>query len=168
MNVQTSGLSGKPHPVLSHILPTQEVMHSRVHSKMLAGDYPCNLYISRDPQQDPSCLLCLSEFPEKPAQTEDMVHLIARCRVTADIRARILPNLFNTLSAHLPSNGLLQHPNQMNITQFILDPTSLNLPHDIRISPTHPALRPVLSICRTLCFAIHKDRSRRLKIIKQT
>ena len=168
LNVQTLGLSGKPHPVLSHILTTQEVMHSRVHTKMLAGDYPCSLYICRDPQQDPSCLLCLSAFPERPAQTEDMVHLIARCRATADTRARILPNLLNTLSLHIPSNGLLQHPNQMHLTQFILDPTSLNLPSDIRICPTHPALHLVLSFFRTLCFAIHKDRTRLLKLTRQT
>ena len=135
---------------------------------MLAGDYPCNLYICRDPQQDPSCLLCLSAFPGKPAQTEDMTHILTGCRVTADTRARIIPDLLNTLSLHLPSNSLLRHPNQTNLTQFVLDPTSLNLPLDIRISPTHPALHLVLPICRTLCFAIHKDRSRCLKLIRRT
>ena len=116
LNVQISGLSGKPHPVLSNILTTQDVMHSRVHTKMLAGDYPCNKYICRDPQQDPSCQLCLSAFPGKPAQTEDMVHVLTRCRVTADTRARIIPDLLNTLSLHAPSNGLLLQPNHTNLT----------------------------------------------------
>ena len=111
---------------------------------------------------------CLSPFPERPGQTEDMVHLIARCRATADTRARILPNLLNILSLHIPSNGLLQHPNQIHLTQFILDPASLNLPSDIRISPTHPALHLVLFFYRTLCFAIIKDWSRLLKLTRQT
>ena len=41
LNVQVTGLTGRPHPVLSGILTTQEVTRSRVPVKMLAGDYPC-------------------------------------------------------------------------------------------------------------------------------
>ena len=45
LNVQATGLSGRPHPVLSGIFNSQEVQRSRVHLKMLSGDYPCSSYL---------------------------------------------------------------------------------------------------------------------------
>ena len=52
LNIQVAGLTGKPNPVLSGILTTQEVVRSRVHIKMLAGDYPRQFYLGSDRQQD--------------------------------------------------------------------------------------------------------------------
>ena len=79
LNIQASGLSGRPHPVLTGIISTQEVVRSRIHIKMLAGDYPCQKYIGTDRNQDQSCPLCISLFPVKPAQVDDMTHLLSRC-----------------------------------------------------------------------------------------
>ena len=142
--------------MLRGILTTQDVTRSRIHVRMLAGDYPCFAFIGSE-LSDKCCKLCQVLRPNSLPPVEDMLHLVASCRATADTRARILPNLLNILSLHIPSNGLLQHPNQIHLTQFILDPASLNLPSDIRISPTHPALHLVLFFYRTLCFAIIKD-----------
>lgn len=163
LNVQTIGLTGRPHPVLSNIVTTQEVPHSRIHIKMLAGDYPCYLYLGSDRNKEAYCRLCWSSSPQLPAPTEDMVHLLTRCKGTADTRTGILPDLLNTISLFYPENDILVHPNHTHMTQLILDPTSLNLPMSIRISPDHPALHKVLSVCRNLCFAIHKERTRKLK-----
>ena len=163
LNVQVNGLSGRPHPVLSGILTTQEVTKSRVHLKMLAGDYPCQMYLSSD---NASCLLCQSLLQGQPTPTEDMVHLLTRCRATADTRSGLIPDLLNTISQYLPTNSILANPNQVHLTQFILDPTSLNLPMNIRLSPDHPALTTVLTSCRNVCFAVHKDRTRKLKQLK--
>ena len=140
---------------------TQEVLQSRVHIKMLAGDYPCQQYLSFDRSQDPTCLIC------RTSKTEDMVHLLSMCRATGETRARIIPELLNTLSVYFPTNELLVSLSHAQLTQFILDPTSLNLPQDTRISPNHPALHLVLTICRKYCFAVHKDRARQLKLIRQ-
>ena len=167
LNVQVTGLSGRQHPVLSGLLTTQEVTRSRVHIKMLAGDYPCSAYLATDRLQDPSCQLCQSLFPHYPSPAEDMVHLLARCRATADTRTRILPDFFNIISKHFPSNAILDHPNQTHLTQLILDPTSLNLPMSIRVSPDHPALYQILAVCRNICYAIHQDRNRQLSQIKK-
>ena len=164
LNVQASGLSGRPHPVLTGIMTTQEVVRSRVHIKMLAGDYPCQLYVGNDRDQDTSCRLCLSAFPECPPISEDMEHLLTRCRVTADIRQRITPDILTVVSQHFPENSLLRHTSQGHLTQFLLDPTSLSLPQSIRISPAHPALPSVLTLCRHYCFAVHKERTRQLKL----
>ena len=127
---------------------------------MLAGDYPCQFYLGSDRHQDAACRLCQALKPEIPAPAEDMVHLLTRCVGTSDTRTRVTPELLNTISVHFPNNAILHYPNHTHLTQLILDPTSLNLPMNIRISPDHPALNLVLTICRTLCYAVHKDRTR--------
>ena len=165
LNVKVTGLAGRPHPVLSGILTTQEVMRARVHVKMLAGDYPCYFYLGSDRDQDGYCRLCHSMYPQQPAPVEDMVHLLMRCRATADTRTKLTPELLNLISQHFPRNAILEYPNHTHFAQLILDPTSLNLPMTIRISPDHPALCLVLAMCRNLCFAIHNDRTRKLKNI---
>ena len=72
-----------------------------------------------------------------------------------------------TVANHFPNNDILNHPNNAHLTQLILDPTSLNLPIAVRINPAHPALFLVLTECRNVCYAIHKDRTRQLRKIRQ-
>ena len=165
LNVQALGLSRKVHPVLLGVLTTQEVLQSRVHVRMLSGDYPCSAYIGNDQQMNRYCKLCQSLHPYNPAPVEDMVHLIARCRATADTRNRVLPALLNLVSKHFPKNQILSEPNQTQLTQFVLDPTSLNLPVSIRISSNNPNLSELLRVCRNICYALHKDRTNQLKHI---
>ena len=113
--------------------------------------------------QDAHCCLCQLLHPEHPAPVEDMVHLITRCKATHETRTRLLSDLLNEISLQFPNNKILEQPNHLPLTQLILDPTSLNLPMSIRISPDHPALTIVLKVCRSLCFTVHKDRTRHLK-----
>ena len=166
LNTQVSGLSGRPHPVLSSILCTQEVTLARTHVKMLSGDYPCFSYIGSDRHKDGFCRLCHHLFPQDSPPVEDMVHLLVRCRSTADTRADILIELLDIISTHSHHNILLKQPNHTDLAQFILDPTSLNLPLLARISPNHSALSEVLRVCRKLCFATHKTRTKQLKNLK--
>ena len=133
---------------------------------MLCGDYPCTYILAKDRNQDPSCPLCRHHQSLVPVPTEDMIHLLTRCRATAETRARVMADLLNTLAVYLPDNQILNYPNNEHLTQFIRDPTSLNLPLTIRISPDHPALPCVLAVARTVCFAIHKDRTRQLKLLQ--
>ena len=46
LNVQVSGLSGRPHPMLAWVLTTQDVAIVDPHLKMLAGDYLCYAYLA--------------------------------------------------------------------------------------------------------------------------
>ena len=133
---------------------------------MLCGDYPCYSYTGTSRDQDSFCRLCQHYYPQHKPPDEDMVHLLVRCRCTADTRAGILPELFNVISLHFPHNTILGNPNQTNLTQMILDPTSLNLPLTARIAPNHPALPEILRVCRKLCFAIHRCRTSKLKGLK--
>ena len=136
-----------------------------MHIRMLAGDYPCYAYLGNDRNQDPGCRLCQSESQEQQTPPEDMVHLLAICKATADTRSRVMPGLLNTISFYYPDNAILNHPSHTYLVQFILDPTSLNLPLSIRFSPDYPGLQEVLSMCKIVCFAIHKDRIRKLKTL---
>ena len=165
LNTQATGLSGRPHPVLTGILTTQDVVFSRVHVKMLAGDYLCNYYLDKDRGLGGQCRLCPVWSPDSPPPDETMVHLLTRCRGTANTRAAILSELLNTISRDFPHNSLLLQQNHDQLTQFILDPTSINLPMTIRIPPNHTALVGILQVCRKLCYSVHKDRTKQLKHI---
>ena len=163
LNVQTTGLTGRPHPVLSSILTPQEVTKSRIHIKMLAGDYPCQAFLYTD---STACRLCQVHSPNYPPPTEDMVHLLTRCRGTSDTRGKVMPDLLNEISQYFPCSAILDSPSHTTLAQFILDPTSLNLPLAARVSPDHPALTTILAYCRNICFTIHKDRIRQLRLIR--
>ena len=91
-----------------------------------------------------------------------MIHLLTRCRGTAEIRTKITSDLLNTIAEHFPFNGLLNNHPHDRLTQFILDPTSINLPMTIRIPPDHPALLAILQACRKLCYSVHRDRNLKL------
>ena len=69
LNVQVTGLTGRPHAILSSILTTQDVCKARVHIKMLAGDYPCQAYLDSD---KPYCKLCKSLVSSDINQPEDI------------------------------------------------------------------------------------------------
>ena len=133
------------------------------HLKMLSGDYPCFSYLGSDRSQDAHCRLCQSLTQLCPVPDENMVHVLTRCRATSDTRTRLTPDLLNIISQYFPNNNILVNTNHSHLTQLILDPTSINLPLSVRISPDHPDLTKVLSVCPNLCFAIDKDRTSQLK-----
>ena len=164
LNVQASGLSGRPHPVLAWVQTTQDVVKIRPHLKMLAGDYLCYSYIAHDRGTDPYCRMCNS-LSHTPAPAEDMVHMLTRCRATADTRNRILPELLNTVASFYEGNTILSSPSHDLLTQFILDCSSLNLPPTIRVHPEHPSFNKITMQCSSLIYAIHRDRTRQLKAI---
>ena len=165
LNVQATGLTGRLHPVVSGIFSTQEVVRARVHIRMLSGDFPCSAYLATDRGQDPACCLCQNLFPETPAPAENMTNVLLTCRATAtaSTRTRLMQELLNIIASQSPNNELLTKPNHAYLAQLILDPTSLNLPSSIRISQDHPGLQQLLPMCRTICYAIYKDRLRQLK-----
>ena len=103
-NVQTTGLAGRTHPVLTGILTTHDVERSRVHIKMLAGDYPCYAHIGSDRNKDLHCRLCQLLSPHYAAPEENMVHLLTRCRATRCTRTKLLPDILNTISIYFPAN----------------------------------------------------------------
>ena len=166
LNVQITGLSGRCHPILSDIHTTQDVVRLRPHVKMLAGDYLCYATLAKERGSDPRCRLC-SSFPLASAPDENLVHILTICHGTADTRQRLIPELLNVVSAFSPSNQLLEKHDHLTLTQFILDCSSQNLPNSIRIIPNTQGMVPIVRICRSLCYAIHSERIRKLKELGQ-
>ena len=168
LNVSCSGLTGKPHPMLSWVQTTQDVVIARPHVKMLAGDYLCFAFLGHDRGVDPKCRLRMCNTtpntvpPNHPGSVEDYQHILTGCRGTADTRADRLATLFNTVAYHSSNNGILDNPSPTLLTQFMLDCTSLNLPTDIRITPNHPGITDIARQCSVTINAVHRDRKRQL------
>ena len=146
-------------------MTTQDVVTIRPHIKLLAGDYLCHSQLAHDPH----CRLCQNLAPltdQAQAPPEDIIHLLTQCRATRDTRERHLSDLLNTIADHYPYNLLLSNHSNIQLTQFLLDCTSLNLPNDMRIAANHPGFIPTTMHCSKLIFAIHKDRSKQLKSLE--
>ena len=160
LNVQLSGLSGAPHPALRDINTTQDVKKLRLHLKFLTCDFLTNERLSLDqPSLSPACRLC-------QAPVDSIEHVLAVCRATNDVRSRLLPELLTTVAKVQPTCSLLLNiPSADILTQFILDCTSLNLPHSLWIPAHNPDISSVFKLSRDFCFSISNERSHFLKLV---
>ena len=164
LNIQTIGLTTRPHPVLSWAETTQDVVILRPHIKMLAGDYQCYEYLAHDRGIQPYCRLCLSSTsPSQQPPTEGIDHILTQCRATSDTRASHLPGLLNTIAKYIANHSLLADSSSIQLSQFLLDCSSLNLPNGFRIPPHLPGFATITKQCSVMIFAIHKERTRQLK-----
>ena len=161
LNVDVTGLSGRPHPILSGLATTQDVLRAVPHIRMLSGDYLCFATLSIERGSDPQCRLCTPGITGH-APAEDITHIVSRCRGTSDPRDRILPDLLNTVMKHNPSNGILHKPNHLTLCQFILDCTSINLKESFRIQAHTYNNQEIFSLSRW-CFAACSACTRLLK-----
>ena len=144
-----------------YVKDTRAALKQRVHLKFLTGDVLSFEKLSRDRGGDPKCRLCMAPY-------EHTQHILTECRSTAEIRERLYPNLVNLVAVIDPSSGILnqqQTPNRI-LTQFIIDPASINLPSSYRISYQHPQLQDLYSLSRDWCFAIYSCRARLLKALR--
>ena len=154
LNVQLLGLSGQPHPALQNICTTQDCKRLRAHLKFLSGDYFCGERKAIDvPGSNPKCVLC-------PAPVESPEHILSVCKATADVRQRLLPELLNTVLEVQPSCSILDGCSNSELTQFILDCTSINLDNSMRIPSHNPGIGKVFRISRDWCFAVSNRKVR--------
>ena len=72
LNVSLTGLRGRHHPALTQIITTQEVQKSRIHLKMLAGNYFTYEVKSIQSGGSPHCRCCLSS----PSENENLRHIL--------------------------------------------------------------------------------------------
>ena len=98
----------------------------RANIKFLCGDYPSNEHVGKLRNQDTCCQLF-------HAPVESTQHILIECHATKAVRDRLLPELLNVISQIKPDNDLLV-PNVPKpiLTQFLLDPTGLELPQIIQ------------------------------------
>ena len=140
LNIKATGLTARPHPIMSWAETTQDVVILRPHIKLLSGDYQCYEYLAHDRGIEPHCRLCMSStHPSQQPPTEDVDHILTQCRATSDTRASYLPGLLNTVAQYIATHRLLSDPTSAQLSQFLLDCSSLNLANKFRVPP-HPWL----------------------------
>ena len=165
LNVQLSGLTGRPHPSLLGILTTQDTRKLRLHTKLLVGDFLTAEQLAHDqPNLSSACSLCQAPSPGE-TQVESTTHVLVLCRSTSDVRERIFPELMNIVFQVQPNSRILDNPTPAVLTQFILDCTSINLDEDIRIPAHNPNITSVYKVCRDWSYAVTNERARLLKKI---
>ena len=156
LNVNLSGLSGRTHPALRDITISQQVTKMRPHLKMLCNDYYTYEQKAKYQGGSPICRLCSMDKPE------NVEHILTICPNYSVVRGRVILEMKNLLKnidyiqTYEPIFSNIQ-----NLTQFILDCTSANLP--IRISYSDKIASKMFELSRDLCYSIHK---RRLSMLK--
>ena len=159
LNVSLKGLNGRPHPALSGIITTQSVKKSRAHIKMLTDDLYTYEKKSKYQGGSSQCMICSSE------NTEDLVHILTACKTYQDTRLRILLQMeIICLRAKSEINFKTIKCNQIILTQFILDCTSINLKN--RISEDDEICPIIFNLARDLCYNIMKIRNQKIKMLK--
>ena len=157
LNVSLMSLRGRCHNALSNIVTSHEVKKSRIHIKMLCGDFLTYEVKSAQSGGTPFCRLC----PEKKI-SENIPHILICCEAYSEIRNRILPQLENMIGKGKSNIDFKElQSNAESLTHFILDPTSINLEN--RISETDPDLPDIFRLSRDFCHAIGSERAKLLK-----
>ena len=153
-NTSILGLSGRPHPALTGVYTTKEVQIMRPHLKLLLGDYLLNSKKSRHRGGSPNCELCNKNLPET------CQHFISLCEILHDVRDKTkqkLRELCVSKGWNFINDILI---NETLFTQFILDPTSMNLPK--RINMNDKSINEVFTINRNFCSSIHHIRLKKI------
>ena len=176
MNVSTTGLRGRHHPVLDNIVTAYEIKKLRPVLKMLCGDYYTYSVRADQSGGSPHCRICppsAAASDSDPSPAEDLQHILTECAATEEPRSRILEGLEKCLSTStvtIPGPGQLgkvycdiKSLDKSTLTQFILDCCSLNLPNSVRISVSDPKRTEIFKLCRDLCYSVHSERLRKLR-----
>lgn len=156
LNVSTLGLRGRHHPALANMKTTNDVRTSRPHLKLLSGNYLTYKVKSDQSGGSPDCRICISGIEESVS------HVVSWCGGMTDDRTRIFTEfrrLCNSTKNRIDFDEISRCEN--NLTQFILDPTSLNLP--VRVHMSDPLVPQFFKLSREFCYIIDKTRIGLLK-----
>ena len=159
LNVSTIGLRGRHHIAISKLTTTQDVKYSRPHPKFLSGNYLT--YGTRAIQSggSPRYRICPSGLEESVS------HVISSCEAMMEERTKLLVEFRQLCS--LTKNCINFYnflEDEKMLCQFILDPTSLNLP--VRVSLDDPLVPQIFRLSRDYCFLMDKTRLRLLRETK--
>ena len=151
LNTYTCNLKGRHHPSLSNMITTWDVKRSRAHLKFLSGNYLTYEVKAEQTGGSSICKIC------QTGSVETVSHIISSCSGMATERDKLFLDLRNlcTLTKNNLSLDNFMHSENV-LTQFILDPTSLNL--SIRVSLQDPIVSAFYRLSRDICFILDKTR----------
>ena len=151
LNTYTCNLKGRHHPSLSNMITTWDVKRSRAHLKFLSGNYLTYEVKAEQTGGSSICKIC------QTGSVETVSHIISSCSGMATERDKLFLDLRNlcTLTKNNLSLDNFMHSENV-LTQFILDPTSLNL--SMRVSLQDPIVSAFYRLSRDICFILDKTR----------
>ena len=126
----------------------------QIHLKMMIGDYVTYQVKSEQSGGQPHCRLGCKDQKDQHI-VESICHIIAECCATQEIREQIKSEL-SILLQHIHIDTTIIFQDNQIFTQFILDPTSMNL--SLRVNINDPVLPQILKLSRDLCASINKKR----------
>ena len=124
---------------------------------MLSGDYLTFEKKARRSGGSPHCRSCI----ETPAKSESLNHLLAEFNAYRDRRERIFPEYYEACrTTKSKLNFVFIYENDDMLTQFVLDPSSLNL--EKRVHMSDPALQTLFKISRDYCYTVNVMRMKKI------
>ena len=121
---------------------------------MLSGDYLTYEVKSSQSGGSPHCRCCDSRV------AENILHILIECDAYRETRTSILGEIETLLQeANFQYEEIFQ--NKQYMTQFILDPTSMNLP--LRINSSSKIFKDLLKLSRDFYFSINTKRTKLLQ-----
>ena len=135
---------------LSNLITTHDVKLSRPHLKFLSGNYLTFSTKAKQSGGSSHCRICLD-----PSET--ISHIITSCSGMAAERKKLLiefKSLCKNTKNKINFNKISE--DEELLCQFILDPSSLNLPE--RVSINDPLLANFFKMSRDYCYLIDKIR----------
>ena len=155
-NVTTLNLRGRHHLAISELVTSRSVHLARPLIKLLSGNYLTYGIRAQQNGGSPICRICTSK------ESETILHIISRCSALHDTRERFIPE-YKELCKETVNDihfDLITKDDEQ-FCQFILDPTSLNLP--TRVNIADPVAMKFFKLSRIFCYNMDKSRSQLLK-----
>ena len=160
LNTYECGLRGRHHPALANMFTTWEVKKSRSHLKFLSGNYLTYKIKSDQSGGSPRCRIC------ETGSDETVSHVISTCQGLTVEREKILADISKLCSLTKNKINFEEFKeSEDKLCQFILAPTSLNLP--IRVSLQDPLVPEFYKLSRDLCHVLDNTRIRLLRELEE-
>ena len=165
LNVAMASLSGRPNPVLGQMSGKEDVWNAAGVIKMLLGEFPNGEMLKRIRAVDSDkCVLCYILHGIKVI--DDQCHNLLECSAITEATTQKRLDLQRLTAAHYPAFNW-QGAKLREVTQFLLEPHSLNLGHDKRIPVGDPENMGVYQLARGVVAAAIKDRTETKMEIKK-
>ena len=138
-----------------------EVSKAKIQLLFLSSQYPCGQRTRHwSPDDEGYC-----SFPicKSARILETREHILLLCPAYLNTRLSLITTFLRTLNPHVHTLFIRNlFSNSQNMTQFLLDPSSM--PEVIKIAQLHGSdlYRDIFYIGRTWCFSHHRERSKRL------
>ena len=161
LNTTFLGLRGRFHPAIADLNTSWEVVRARPHMKFISGSYLTYQMKADQSGGSPRCRICDS------GASETISHIITTCTRLEPDRSRILKEFQALCNMSLSKvNFDIIKQNEHTLCQFLIDPTSMNLP--FRVSVNDSLMPQFFKLSRDLCYTLDKTRTNILTELSKT